>query len=103
MEPKLLAIVTKVEKSSLTPEEKEALYDTIAAALRSAVWPALYRHMPKDKLEALTHLEGKAAVDMTTEILSDAVKDPSVYEDTSKLFDELFVEVNKALAAEGIS
>lgn len=103
MEEKLLKLVTKIENSSLSPEEKEALYNDIAEDLRALVWPALYPHMPKDKLNELKNAQGKQAIDLTRDILLTAFNSPGAFEDIDKLMDEFFVDMNKNLASEGIS
>lgn len=103
MENKLLAIITKIEHSSLTESEKNALYETIASGLRATVWPGLYPYMPKDKLDMLPNADHKTAVALTGDILTTAFADPKIFDAIAKLLDEFLVEINRALAAEGIS
>ena len=102
MEEKLLTLVTKIENSTLSQKEKDELYDEIAKDLRTLVWPALYPHMPKDKLDALKNVSGKQAVDLTQEILTKAFNSPGAYEDIEKLMDEFIVEMNKIVVSERI-
>lgn len=102
MEEKLLTLVTKIENSSLSQEEKDALYDEISQDLRALVWPALFPHMPKDKMDALDKAQGKEAVNLTRDILLTAFNSPGAFEDIEKLMDEFIVEMNKNLALEGI-
>ena len=102
MEEKLLTLVSKIENSSLSQEEKDTLYDEIALDLRALVWPALYPHMPKDKMDALNNSQRKEAVVLTRDILLTAFNSPGAYEDIEKRMDEFIVEMNENLASEGI-
>lgn len=103
LEDKLNAIVAKVDGSSLSDREKDELYESIAQGIRDSVYPVLIKYMPDDKLDALSGKTGKDAVDALAEIFHDAIAGGQVVSEAENVLDELFVDVSKALLAEGIS
>lgn len=54
VEERLRSIVTHIENSHLSEDEKRELYASISVSLRSVVWPILVIHMPEEKLSMLS-------------------------------------------------
>lgn len=102
MEDKLRAIVTKIEKSTLSEADKEALYQTISGGLQATVWPVLLRFMPKDQLQDLADNPAKVTVESYAGLIENTIKDGQALTEIAKLMDEVLIEVEKALAQEGI-
>lgn len=103
MEDKLKGIITKVERSDMTDEEKESLYAAISEGLHATVLPVLLPYMPQDQVTAVTNNPDLLTVDKYVQLVSDAVKNPAALPAVAAKMDELLVEINRLLAKEGIA
>ncbi|MBI4065516.1 hypothetical protein HY409_04085 [Candidatus Gottesmanbacteria bacterium] len=63
VEEKLRSIVTYIENSHLLAGEKQHLYATFSASLRSVVWPILVSHMPEEKLSMLSNKASQVTIE----------------------------------------
>lgn len=102
MEEKLRAIVTRIEASKLTQEEKDELYRTISEGLQATVWPVLLKYMPKEELEDLSKNPSKVTVESYAKLIEDTIKDGVALKEIEHLMNQVLEEVDKALAQEGI-
>lgn len=102
MEDKLRQIVTKIEASKLPENDKEELYVTISEGLQATVWPVLLKFMPKEELADLANNPSKITVESYAKLIEDTVKDGQALKQIDGLMNEVLVEVEKALAQEGI-
>lgn len=102
MEERLKAIITKVEQSDLSLEEKEKVYRAISEGLRATVLPILLKCMPQGELDELTKNPETITVDRWVGLVGTALKDERVGREVPLKIDELIVEINGLLAKEGI-
>jgi hypothetical protein len=102
MEEKLKAIVTRVEESKLSEEDKAELYATISEGLQATVWPVLLRYMPKDQLESMAADKSKVTVESYAKLIEDTVKDGEALKEIEGLMNDVLAEVDKALKEEGV-
>lgn len=102
MDEKLRAIVTRVELSKLSDEEKEDIYLAIAEGLHSTVWPILIKHMPKDELEELASDSAKVTVESYGKLIEDTVKDGAALKEIDDLMQQILDNVDKTLTEQGI-
>lgn len=103
MEDKLKAIVTRIEQSKLSEEEKNELYTTIAEGLQLTVWPVLLKHMPKDQLDYLAEdPKGRVTVESYAKLIEDSIKDGEALKEIDSLMTDVLAEVDQALTEEGI-
>ena len=102
MEEKLKAIVTRVEQSKLSEEDKAELYATISEGLQATVWPVLLKYMPKEKLEAMAADKSKITVESYAQLIEDSVKDGVALKEIEQLMNDVLQEVDTALKEEGV-
>jgi hypothetical protein len=103
MEEKLKSIVTRIEQSSLSQEEKDELYATISEGLQLTVWPVLLKHMPKDQLDYLAaDPKGRVTVESYGKLITDSIKDGEALKEIDAQMNEVLTEVDNALTEEGI-
>jgi len=103
MEDKLKAIVTRIEQSKLSEEEKGELYTTISEGLQLTVWPVLLKHMPKDQLDHLSQdPKSRVTVESYAKLIEDTVKDGEALKEIDTLMNDVLAEVDKALSEEGM-
>jgi hypothetical protein len=103
MEDKLRAIVTRIEQSKLSEEEKAELYATISEGLQATVWPVLLKYMPKEQLEFLSaDPKSRVTVESYAKLIEDTIKDGEALKEIDRLMNEVLAEVDKALKEEGV-
>lgn len=103
MEEKLRAIVTRIEQSKLSEDDKAALYATISEGLQATVWPVLLKYMPKDQLEYLAaEPKGRVTIESYAKLIEDTVKDGVALKEIENLMNQVLAEVDKALSEEGV-
>lgn len=102
MEDKLNVILAKVDASNLPQEEKEALYDVIALALQSTVWPVLMKYVTKEDIDAVTK-DGKLTVESYAALIKKAVEGTPALDEIEAAMDKMAVSVNTELAKAGIN
>lgn len=102
MEDKLKGLITKIEQSDLTDQEKEELYTAISEGLHAAVLPVLLRYMPQQEVTDVTNNPDALTVDRYVQLVSDAVKNETALPEIANKMDGLLVEINSLLAKEGI-
>lgn len=102
MEEKLRAIVVKIEQSSLSNEDKEALYQQISESLHSVVVPVLLKYIPKEQLDALNTTPPKDLAAGFVELIKNSIQDGKVLKDIADLVDEVLVDVETALVKGGV-
>ena len=100
MEDKLRTIVTRIEASTLTQEDKDELYRTISEGLQATVWPILLKYMPKEELEDLSKNPGKVTVESYAKLIEDTIKDGVALKEIEGLMMEVLQEVDAALQKE---
>lgn len=103
MEEKLKAIVTRIEQSKISEEEKAELYTTISEGLQLTVWPVLLKYMPKDQLDFLAaDPKGRVTVESYAKLIEDTIKDGEALKEIDTLMAEVLREVDNALIEEGV-
>jgi hypothetical protein len=103
MEEKLKAIVTRIEQSKLSADDKAELYATISEGLQATVWPVLLKYMPKDKLEYLSaDPKSRVTVESYAKLIEDTIKDGVALKEIDGLMNQVLSEVSKALTEEGV-
>lgn len=102
MEEKLKAIVTRIEQSKLSEEDRAELYATISEGLQATVWPVLLKYMPKDQLETLAADKSKVTVESYGKLIEDTIKDGEALKEIDGLMNEVLSEVDKALKEENV-
>lgn len=104
MEDKLRAIVTRIEQSKLSDDDKAELYATISEGLQATVWPVLLKYMPKEQLEFLAaDPKSRVTVESYAKLIEDTIKDGEALKEIERLMNEVLAEVDKALTEEGIA
>jgi len=104
MEDKLKTIVTRIEQSKLSEEEKNDLYQTISEGMQLTVWPILLKYMPKDQLDYLAaDPKGRVTVESYAKLIEDTVKDGEALKEIDSLMNDVLSDVDKALTEEGIA
>lgn len=103
MEAKLKQIVTRIEQSKLSDEDKAELYATISEGLQATVWPVLLKYMPKEELEFLSaDPKSRVTVESYAKLIEDTIKDGEALKEIEGLMNEVLGEVDKALAEEHV-
>ncbi len=102
MEDNLKGLITKIEQSDLTDQEKEELYTAISEGLHATVLPVLLKYMPQDRVDDVTNHPDTLTVDRYVQLISDAVENPAALPEIAKSMEVFLVEVNRLLAKEGI-
>lgn len=103
MEQKLKAIVERIEKSTLSEEDKAELYATISEGLQATVWPVLLKYMPKEQLEFLSaDPKSRVTVESYAKLIEDTIKDGEALKEIDGLMNAVLAEVDKALSEEHI-
>lgn len=103
MEAKLKEIVTRIEQSKLSDEDKAELYATISEGLQATVWPILLKYMPKEQLEFLSaDPKSRVTVESYAKLIEDTIKDGVALKEIEGLMNEVLGEVDKALAEEHV-
>lgn len=103
MEEKLKEIVTRIEKSTLSEDDKAELYATISEGLQATVWPVLLKYMPKEELEFLSQdPKSRVTVESYAKLIEDTIKDGEALKEIEGLMNEVLGEVDKALAEEKV-
>lgn len=103
MDDKLKGIITKIEQSNLTDQEKEELYAVISEGLHATVLPVLMKYMPQNEVNDVTNHPDTLTVGRYVQLVSDAVKNEAALPEIAGKMDSLLVEVNMLLAKEGIN
>ena len=104
MEDKLKTIVTRIEQSKLSEDEKNDLYQTISEGMQLTVWPILLKYMPKDQLDYLAaDPKGRVTVESYAKLIEDTVKDGEALKEIDSLMTDVLNDVDKALTEEGIA
>ncbi len=103
MDDKLKNIVSKIEKSNLAREDKDALYQIISRGLRRAGMGTLVLHMDQEKLK---HLAGSLVENLTEDayfdLMQQAISGTPAVSQAVGLMDEVLSGVDKVLADEGL-
>lgn len=103
MEEQLKAIVTRIEKSKLSEEDKAELYATISEGLQATVWPILLKYMPKEELEFLSaDPKSRVTVESYGKLIEDTIKDGEALKEIENLMNSVLSEVDGALKEEGV-
>lgn len=103
MEERLKAIVTRIEKSKLSENDKAELYATISEGLQATVWPVLLKYMPKEELEFLSaDPKGRVTVESYAKLIEDTIKDGEALKEIDGLMNSVLSEVDTALSEEGV-
>ncbi len=103
MEEQLKAIVTRIEQSKLSAEDKAELYATISEGLQATVWPVLLRYMPKEQLEFLAaDPKSRVTVESYAKLIEDTIKDGEALKEIERLMNDVLSEVDTALKEEGV-
>lgn len=103
MEEKLKAIVTRIEKSKLSEQDRAELYATISEGLQATVWPVLLKYMPKEELEFLSaDPKSRVTVESYGKLIEDTIKDGEALKEIEGLMNEVLGEVDKALTEENV-
>lgn len=102
MEDRLLKIVERIEKSSLSIEDKNSLYVRISRGLHEVVWPILVSHMPEDQLQQLSKEEGKATVDAYAQFFVTTASDEAIQE-VNVAVNEILSDIDTALTQGGVA
>lgn len=102
MDDKLRSIITKIEQSDMTDEEKEELYAALSDGMRALVLPILVKYMSQEEVTELANASDKITVDRWVELVEAAVKNEQAQKEIPNALDKLLVEVNSLLAKEGI-
>jgi len=87
----LTKILTRVQESSLSDEEKADVYAEMSVGLRKIVWPILLAHMPEEDLKKTIDAPGDWSMDRYIELINKSLSDPK----TPK---EIYNELMSALA-----
>lgn len=102
MDDKLRAVVTRVEMSKLTEDEKEDVYTALAEGLQSTVWPILIKYMPKDQLDDLAENPSKVNLETYGKLIEDSVKDGAALKEIEALMQQILDAVDKTLTEQGV-
>lgn len=102
MVDKLKGIITKIEQSTLTAQEKESLYTALSEGLHATVLPVLVKYMPQEQVADVTSHPETLTVPKYVQLVSDAVKNQQALPEIAKSMDAFLVEVNRLLTKEGI-
>ncbi len=102
MEEKLRALVEKIERSSLSNEDKEALYAQMSESLHSVVVPVLLKYVPKEKLDALANNPPQDMAAAYVDLVKNSIQDGKALQEVSFLVNDVLVDVETGLAKGGI-
>src|SRR3989304_5713133 len=101
MEEKLTPLVTRIQNSTISDEEKAKLYAMISEALDASVLPVLLKHMPKDQLEDLGNNPGKVTVESYAKLLKDTIQGGETLKEAENAVDQILTDFDTALQEEG--
>lgn len=103
MEQRLDDIITRIEASSLSADEKAQLYAAISGGLQGSVWPVLIKLAPPNEIdEILKETDEKRKVERYNALISGVVDTDSSYAEIEETMNKLLDEVDAALKEEHI-
>lgn len=101
MDQQLQKLVERIEASTLSVDDKNALYLKISDGLRQIVWPILASNMPADQLETLAAAHGKASVDEYAKFMNDTASDEALTE-VDAAVKQVLNDISTALTQGGV-
>lgn len=97
VEEKLRSMVTHIENSHLSENEKHDLYVSLSVSLRSAVWPVLVGHMPEDQLKKLAGNISQVTIEEYYDLIKASLTDSTILDELESLMMTMLVAAEKVL------
>jgi hypothetical protein len=103
MEDKLKALISRIEQSSLSPEEKAQLYATVSTGLQASIWPTIMQYVPKDKMDAIVAMpkDQLSAIEFA-KLIESSILDGKALVEIDDVMNKLLDEIDAALKEEHI-
>jgi hypothetical protein len=101
MDDLVQALVARIELSTISDKEKDAIYQEIATSLRSVVWPVVIKHAPKDTLQDLAQHPSKVTVETFASLIEQSVQDGAALTEIEKLMKSMVAKFHDILNKEG--
>lgn len=103
MENRLNDIISRIDASALSDQEKSQLYAAISGGLQGSVWPVLIKLAPANEIdEILKETDEKKKVERYNTLISGVVDTDSSYAEIEETMNKLLDEVDAALKEEQI-
>lgn len=102
MEELLKQLILRIEVSSLPEKEKNAIYQEIAASLRSVVWPVVIKYSPKAELNDLAQHPSKVSLESFAGLIEKSIQNTEAIVEIDHLMRRMIDEFHLVLTKEGI-
>ncbi len=102
MEDKLRALLSKIEASDLTDEQKDKMLGILVDELEALVQPVLLKYVDPAKLEALSTSEQKVTVESFINLTKEAIGDPEALPELSAAMEQVLVEYETVMKEGGL-
>lgn len=94
-------IITRVQLSPLSEEEKAGIYAELSLGLHKLVWTILIAHIPEEKLKEVTS-QTKMTIDQYADCIDLALKNPETSKELHDMTMESLQEIDALLTKKGI-
>jgi hypothetical protein len=102
MEDQLRGIITRIENSKLSEDDKAQLYELLSEGLQSLVQPVLVKYMDKNQLENLASDPGKVTVESYAKLMESALLDGKALTEIDQMMNQLLTRVDTVLKGASI-
>ena len=102
MEDKLRALLSKIEASDLSDEQKDKMLGILVDELEALVQPVLLKYVDSTKLEALSTSEQKVTVESFINLMKEAISNPAALPELSAAMEQVLVEYETVMKEGGL-
>lgn len=97
----LTHLITRVQLSGLSDEDKAEIYTEINIGLHKLVWSVLVSHIPEEKLSELT-TQSKLTIDQYSDLIELALKSPGMSKELNTEIMDSLSEIETLLTKNGV-
>ena len=102
IEDHLRDLVTRIENSSLSDDEKDKIYAVICISLNSVVAPVLQQNLPPDKVRQITEHPENATVQTFIDLVEDVDKNTPFRAELDAAMHEVVAAADRTLKARNV-
>lgn len=99
----LKTIIQKIDTALIPDGEKEKLFEAVLTAIQGTVWPLVVKHMPAEKVDAVTANPDSLTVDSYVDLIDQAMTDGTASDEIEPALVELFAKVEGILKEKNIA
>lgn len=102
MELRLRALLSKIETSDLTDEQKERMVALLVGELEALVQPVLLKYVDAVKLEATASDATSVTIEKYLDVMKDALTNPEAYKELEAAMGKLLVDFEQVMKEGGL-